>query len=124
MPFDKKLIAPCGMNCGLCVNFLREKNKCTGCFSGRKVNGKIIKCGIKLCKKRVGNYCFECDQFPCEKLKHIDQRYREKYGMSEIDNLITIKEKGIKALLDQEEKKWINSEGTLCVHDQKRYTTK
>ncbi len=25
------LIAPCGMNCGTCLGYLREKNKCVGC---------------------------------------------------------------------------------------------
>ena len=25
------LIACCGMNCNLCIGFLREKNKCPGC---------------------------------------------------------------------------------------------
>ena len=26
-----ELIAPCGMNCGICYGYLREKNKCPGC---------------------------------------------------------------------------------------------
>ena len=26
------LIAPCGMNCGLCIGYLREKKPCGGCF--------------------------------------------------------------------------------------------
>lgn len=29
--FDKSLIAPCGMNCGTCIAYLRDKNKCPGC---------------------------------------------------------------------------------------------
>ena len=118
---NKDLIASCGMNCGLCLHFLRETNKCFGCFCGRKVNGKEIKCALKLCKKKKGEHCFTCDQFPCERLKRLDKRYQERYGMSEIENLKTIKEKGIETFLKQEEKKWVNSEGTYCVHDKKRY---
>jgi hypothetical protein len=117
----KELIAPCGMNCGLCLHYLRAENKCPGCYSGRKVNNKPIKCGIRLCKKRHGEYCFDCDKFTCERLQRLDKRYRERYGMSEIENLEIIKEKGIDYLLDQEEKRWINTEGTYCVHDKKRY---
>jgi len=117
----QNLIAPCGMNCGLCLHYLRANNKCPGCFSGRKVNGKCIKCAIKLCKERQGEYCFNCDKFPCDRLKRMDKRYQEKYGMSEIANLKTIKEKGIESLLKQEEGKWVNSDGTYCVHDKKRY---
>jgi hypothetical protein len=26
------MIAPCGMNCGLCIGHLREKKPCGGCF--------------------------------------------------------------------------------------------
>ncbi len=118
---NKNLIAPCGMNCGLCFAYLREKNKCPGCSNGREVNSRCIKCSIKLCKERKGEYCFSCDKFPCEKLKRMDKRYQEKYGMSEIGNLKNIKEKGIKAFMVDEEKRWVNSEGTFCVHDKKRY---
>lgn len=117
----KELIAPCGMNCGLCLHYLRAKNKCPGCFSGRKVSGACIKCGIKLCKKRKGEYCFDCEEFPCERIKRLDKRYRERYGMSEIENLKAIKEKGIDCFLKAENKKWVNEEGTMCVHDGKRY---
>jgi len=121
MTFSKNDIAPCGMNCGLCIMYLRHENKCPGCMSGRKVNGRCIKCGIKLCKDRKGDYCFNCDKFPCERLKRLDKRYQEKYGMSEIANLKTIKERGIESFLLKEEKKWVNSDGTHCVHDNKQY---
>ena len=118
---NKELIAPCGMNCGVCLHYLRANNKCAGCFSGRKVNGKSIKCAIKLCKNRSGEYCFNCDQYPCERLKRLDKRYREKYGMSEIENLEVIKKSGINYFLNLEEKRWVDSAGTYCVHDKKRY---
>jgi len=119
---NKNLIAPCGMNCGLCLHYLRPENKCPGCSSGRKVNSKCIKCAIKLCKQRQGEYCFDCEQFPCDRLQRMDKRYQEKYGMSEIENLKNIKEKGIDTFLIDEEKKWLNSDGTYCVHDKKRYS--
>ena len=122
MVMKKELIAPCGMNCGLCLHYLRAENKCPGCSSGRKVSGRCIKCTIKLCKDRQGEYCFNCDKFPCERLEKLDKRYRERYGMSEIGNLKTIKKNGIDALLAEEEQKWVNSEGTYCVHDKKLYS--
>jgi len=102
-------------------SLLRVNNKCTGGFSGRKVNGKYIKCGIKLCKNRSGEYYFNCDQYPCERLKRLDKRYREKYGMSEIENLDILKKSGINCFLDLEEKRWVDSDGIYCVHDKKRY---
>jgi hypothetical protein len=51
----------------------------------------------------------------------LDKRYREKYGMSEIENLKTIKEKGMEYFLKSQKTKWVNSDGTFCVHDKKRY---
>lgn len=52
----------------------------------------------------------------------MDARYRTKYGMSEIENLNMIKNKGIACFLEQEEERWVNEEGTLCVHNGKRYS--
>ncbi|NMB48613.1 DUF3795 domain-containing protein [Candidatus Kuenenbacteria bacterium] len=118
---QSNLIAPCGMNCGVCLHYLRERNKCPGCFSGRKVNQKPIKCPIRLCKNRQGEYCFDCNKFPCERLMRLDKRYRERYKMSEIENLKHIKDKGIKNFLTSERKKWISKKGTFCVHDKKYY---
>lgn len=120
-PIRKELIAPCGMNCGLCLHYLRAVNRCPGCFTGRKVNNKIINCSRRSCKKRSGEYCFECDDFPCDSIKRLGDRYREKYGMSEIENLEFIRDKGMNAFLKNEEKKWVNKDGILCVHDKKRY---
>jgi len=31
------LIAPCGMNCGACIAFMRDKNNCPGCRVFSKV---------------------------------------------------------------------------------------
>jgi len=39
-----QIIAPCGMNCGLCTGHLREKRPCGGCF---KINNENPPIGIK-----------------------------------------------------------------------------
>jgi len=118
-----EMIALCGMNCGICKMHLREDKKCPGCNSGRKVNGRCIKCGINLCKERQGKFCFECDKFPCERLKRLDKRYQDKYGMSEIDNLNKIKEIGLNEFMKSENNRWVcpNCGGVICVHDGKCY---
>jgi len=116
------LIAPCGMNCGLCLYYLRPTNTCPGCSSGRKVNHVCNKYPIKLCKNLQGDFCFNCSNFPCPRLKRLDKRYKEKYGMSEIENLLFIKEKGICEFVKQEKKKWVNQDGTFCVHNKTRYS--
>jgi len=41
----------------------------------------------------------ECNYYPCEKLRHLDERYRNKYGMSMVENLNTIKKYGLKTFI-------------------------
>lgn len=124
--FSENLIAPCGMNCGICEAYLREQKKCPGCFTGRKVNKRPIRCGRKLCKKRYGKFCFQCDSFPCDSIKRLDERYQKSYDMSEIANLKFIKENGIEKFLKQQEKKYSchDGKGTICVHNKKCYIKK
>ena len=53
---------------------------------------------VKNCEKIVTGklkYCYECDEFPCQRVKHLDKRYRTKYGTSVIGNLTSIREIGI-----------------------------
>lgn len=113
------LIAPCGMNCALCLAYQREKNHCEGCRSKEKSGVK--KCVIKNCANLSNNntgFCYECDKFPCRRLKQLDKRYRDKYGMSMIENLESIKKDGLKEFLDKEKTKWSCSKchELLCVH--------
>ena len=116
------LIAVCGMNCGLCKAHLRKNNPCAGCRTIGAVGRKtIVFCKIRICVERPGQYCFDCERFPCDWLKHIDKRYREKYGMSEIDNLIMIQDAGIDRFIESERAKWQSANGIFCVHDKQIY---
>lgn len=122
------LIAPCGMNCGICYAYLREKNSCPGC---RKFNAdkpiSVASCKIRNCElvqEGKVKYCFECDNFPCKRLKALDKRYRTKYNMSEIENLEFIKKNGIRKFVRNEKIRWTCLEcgGTICVHKGYCYT--
>lgn len=102
------LIAPCGMNCALCIAYQRKDNKCSGCsYETFKVH--CMNCSIKNCdmfRHNNSKYCFECSKFPCHQVKALDKRYRTKYGMSMIDNLNRIKEIGIRKFVQEEKDKW------------------
>lgn len=117
-----KLIAPCGMNCGVCYAYLREKNKCPGCrISDGDKSITRQRCKIKNCinfENGKKNFCFECKEFPCDNLKHLDKRYQTKYGMSMVENLISIKKLGIKKFVENEKIRWecARCGGTICVH--------
>ena len=108
--FNRTFLAPCGINCGTCLAYLREKNKCPGCridFDNKRKS--CTHCTIKNCEhlaKQTSEFCYECELFPCKRLKDIDKRYRIKYRTGLIQNLLTIKESGISNYLQSEVKRW------------------
>ncbi len=127
--FTPELIAPCGMNCGICVAFFgytmtgqRRKQSCGGCRSRESLCAFIKQRCDKLANKRL-LYCFECAGFPCESLKTIDDRYRNKYGMSMIENLRFIQANGVEKFIEKEQRRWKcpSCSGTMCVHNKKCY---
>lgn len=125
---EEQLIAPCGMNCGLCVSYLAMKNDinkegfhrryCPGCIP----RGKHCLFMKEQCDK-VGKgqvrFCTECPDFPCKRLKTLDARYLLKYHMSMIENLGYIKDHGMEAFLQKEETLWKCEQcgGTICCHN-------
>jgi hypothetical protein len=117
-----ELIAPCGINCGVCAAYLREKNKCLGCRgndSGKPVTR--VRCRIKTCKvfkDGSAKFCFECAKFPCADLIRLDKRYSTNYKMSVIGNLDNINKIGLEKFIINEKKKWIcqNCREILSIH--------
>jgi hypothetical protein len=116
------LIAPCGMDCALCLAYQRVKNHCAGCNSAdsEKCNA-CSKCSMKHCEfysNSKAKFCYSCSKYPCKKVKHIDKRYRTKYGMSMIENLNAIKETGIRNFVKLEKQKWTcpGCGNLICVH--------
>ena len=123
-----ELIAPCGMNCNLCSNYLALENDtrakevklpyCKGCRPRNKKCSFLKKRCELLLNKKV-EFCYECSEFPCEHLKHIVKRYETRYRMSMVDNLKFIKEHGLAKFLESEQKKWECPEcgGVICCHN-------
>jgi hypothetical protein len=117
-----QLIAPCGMNCGVCLAYLRKTSKCPGCNG--EVSNKLasrVNCIIRTCetiKVSESKFCYECEKYPCTRLRQLDKRYRTKYAMSMIENLESIKKIGLTAFVKNEEKRWhcIKCGGAICVH--------
>jgi len=119
----KGLIAACGMNCGICIGHLRKRNPCGGCFKKDDINKPkscrsctIVNC--EMLEKTRSGFCYECDIYPCTRLKRLDKRYKAKYGMSMIDNLQHIRNQGLEGFLAHEKKRWTctTCESILCVH--------
>lgn len=125
---EEQLIAPCGMNCGLCVSYLAmkgdlnkqgfKKKYCPGCRPRGK-HCTFMKAQCSLVGNGLVRFCFECEKFPCSRLKDLDQRYRTKYHMSMIENLEFIKAYGMERFLEKEEVKWrcATCGGMICCHN-------
>jgi len=119
---DYNLIAPCGMNCRICLGYLREKNHCSGCRDDSKsYPAYCVSCIIKNCALLIeteSGFCYECGKYPCRRLKQLDKRYRTRYRMSMMENLEFIREKGITAFAEKERVKWTcpGCGATVCVH--------
>jgi len=122
MEFSGKLIAPCGVNCGICIAYLREKNKCCSCMnSGTNKPNHCSKCTIKFCDEHNNSdfiYCYECIKFPCARIKKLDKRYIQNYKLSLIENSNFISQHGAEEFLNCENEKWNckNCGEVLSVH--------
>jgi len=125
---EEALIAPCGMNCSLCAAYQfkqKDLNKqgfhrtyCPGCIPRGK-NCTHMANWCELLGKGLVRFCFECQDYPCKRLKGLDKRYRTKYHMSMIENLDAIQEIGMPAFLVSQEEKWRcpTCGGTICCHN-------
>ena len=129
--FKSELIAPCGMNCGICKGYIafthgvpRVRGKVSYC-AGCKPRAK--NCYIKRnCKKLAHHevkFCYECIDMPCKNLDRLDTRYRGHYGMSMVENLKMLKANGMVEFLKNQadQHSCPNCRDVVCVHDGKCY---
>jgi hypothetical protein len=110
-------IAPCGMNCRLCIGYVRARNNCDGCLTPNSSCSR--QCTVRYCSERRGKYCNPtCESYPCTRLKNLDKRYRTKYGMSMLDNLEQIEKVGIRQFVRNENARWACPAcgDLICVH--------
>ena len=119
---DKRalMVAPCGIDCGICELYLCKDNKqlfqyllskgipekslpCNGC---RSIKGKcpVIndKCATFDCvsSKNV-EFCYDCNEFPCEKLNPAANRADILPHNTKVFNLCTIKNFGIEQFINK-----------------------
>jgi uncharacterized protein DUF3795 len=72
----EELIAPCGMNCGICIGYFgytmngaKRKIDCIGCKPKEKSCAHLNYC--KKIKKKEVQYCYECTDFHVTALKEL-----------------------------------------------------
>lgn len=105
-------LAPCGVYCGACPSFGKS---CYGCSSEKrqKRNSKWT-CKLRTCCYTVKNrnYCFQCDQYPCEAfskklLESHKGNPRFKYRHEVTENFKKFTEFGIERFLEHQNEKWV-----------------
>lgn len=85
-------IPPCGIFCGGCPNFTRDKNICKGFEAGCKTR----KCkGIYVCciENKGLEFCHQCQKYPCSRFKKFANTW-QKYGQDLMRNQELIKALG------------------------------
>ena len=127
-PLSQEIIAPCGMNCAVCSRYLSyvnglKRSQCIGCRPRNKRCAFLFKncTGPKNISNGKAAFCFECDQYPCERIDHLDDRYRKNYHMSMKDNLEDIRKKGMGEFLEEHYKKYRCKKcgGLISIHNRK-----
>ncbi len=129
---DNNLLAPCGIYCGACRQYLLWKKDlleergykigCKGCRIRNK-NCAFIRRDCSLLRNKQIEFCYECNKFPCQNLKKINFHYQEKYNVNMINNLKRIEEIGTEKWLKEQVDLYTCPEcgGEICVHDMECY---
>ncbi len=127
-PVTPNLIAPCGMNCAICSRYLAHVNnlrrsRCIGCRPRSKACSYLFKkCGGPP-NNSEGHpaFCFECSRYPCERIDHMDKRYRTGYGVSMKENLEYIRKYGVARFTVQQYRKYrcTKCSGMISIHNRR-----
>ncbi len=118
---DSKMVAPCGMNCTYCYAHHKKKKQCMGCRTiSENMPTACRKCEIKECvTSKQLEYCNECSDYPCTRIKNLEKSYNKRYNESLMNNLDVIKHDGMASYLNAEKLrlKCKSCDGYLNIHD-------
>jgi len=117
------LAGRCGIYCGACDFYLAIENPeikpdlsraisvdekdihCTGCGDLDDTSWGMGCKTAACCKENQVEYCFECNEFPCQELKKMaSDDYPHHH--SAIENLKQMKQNGIPEWLEQQANRW------------------
>jgi len=124
------LTAPCGKDCFNCPLYIGEENRtnreafltlhhipedkfrCKGCrpnngfCPGLEILGIDGHCKMFACiQNKQVNFCFECDEFPCERLQPVADRAERVPHALKIYNLCMIQKLGVEQWATQHSKR-------------------
>jgi len=108
------MIAPCGVNCIACSAYLSDKNPCAGCCAPNEMSTlKSCRNCVKkrCCLEKSLQWCFQCEKFPCTKIKDLNRRYMQNYDVNIVQNGLDAR-KDMQVFLKEQKERFICN---LCV---------
>jgi len=94
-------ISVCGLNCARCK--LLEKGECKGCRGPLDRNWSP-QCEFRPCAEAKGHrYCFECAEFPCEKIDRFASDGHEHHRLA-VENMKQMRALGLEEWIAQQPK--------------------
>lgn len=91
-------VPACGVFCGGCPVYVRDKKRCPGA-QVNKVRCEKCKTFHLCCQRKGISHCFQCNVFPCSKFKSFTNRWL-KYGQNFINNQALLKDLGEEGFLE------------------------
>ena len=91
-------VPACGVFCGGCPVYTREKNPCPGAALN-VARCESCKTFHLCCREKGITHCYACDVFPCAKFRSFAKRWL-KYGQDFIENQYVLKQAGEHAFLN------------------------
>jgi len=102
VPSSEWDVSVCGLNCARCKVQTEEK-QCAGCRGPAEQNWSGD-CEFRPCAQAKGHeYCFECDGFPCEKLKAFAADGYEHHRLT-VGNMERMRELGLERWIAEQPK--------------------
>ena len=101
-------ISACGIDCGLCpLHHVTAGDGCGGCTAPAPSGAKGRWCAISRCAVRDRGYetCADCSGFPCARLDGWDEQESVVTHLRTLDNLRSIREHGLSAFLEQQQRR-------------------
>lgn len=106
-----------------CSAHLDVNNPCPSCTTPREKHTRkgCRDCLKKKCAIEKGiRWCFECERFPCTKIKSLDKRYKQNYAVDLTENGFKAKE-SMSSFLQEQKRRFTcnNCGGVIDQHHKK-----
>ena len=94
------VVPPCGVFCGGCPNYIRDRKPCPGAEKSQRCASKGCPYYVCCCTEKGHEHCHQCAEYPCKRFKRFARNWI-KYGQDFIENQKLLKAQGKDAFLER-----------------------